>query len=86
MANNVELTATELAALDLMIADQRANPDGEMTGGIVRTLVQTARITVQILTILGGYKNVSGGVPQDADPNATLLQLLEIRKNAIVKK
>lgn len=90
MPNKIELTAAQLAGLDLIIAKKQEDPD--WLAETVMPFDNIAKATTALLAavaLVGASQNIAAHDTKGAltaIKNASLAELLEIRKNAIVKK
>jgi len=90
MPNNVELTATELATLDLLIAQKQENPDFITdVANAVKDIGQAVLVTAAAVAAIGGAHNIADNDVKGAlniAKNASLDELIELRKNALKKQ
>ena len=91
MPSKIELTAAQLAGLDLVIAKKQEDPNW-LAGEAVMPFDNIAKATTALLAavaLVGANRNIASHDTKGAltaIKNASLAELLEIRKNAILKK
>ncbi len=92
MANQIELTAEQLAGLDLIIAEKAAaSPDFIKVKNVIRDIqnaVQVAAAVAVVAQAVGGTTPVQDIMTKsviDIIKDASLDELIEVRKNAIQK-
>ena len=90
MANKVELSASQLASLDLLIANKQENAD--FLGDIAKVVVQAAQVvvaTAAAVAAVGGAQDLADNSVESAltvAKNASLDDLVTLRNNAILKQ
>lgn len=90
MENKIELSATELASLDLLIAQKKESPDfiTDVANAVVATAGAVVATAAAVAAVGGAYNLADDSVESalTVAKNATLDELLSLRNNSIIKQ
>ena len=93
MASRIELAASQLSSLDLLISQKKADPEltqdwAQAVNNLGNSVVAAVAAAAAVAAVVAAHNILDKSINEAIAiaKNASLENLLEIRKNAIVKK